>query len=332
LGTGYLSATKTVGTGGVTANLLCRIDATGNVVVPALIDGGILGVCVTSQTAAQFVEVATRGVVNCVADNATSAGNIAIAGTTTAGRCRDSGQPHTTGVALSTQVVGRILTSVSAGSLVSIELFGPGHHGAAVHVADGGTGQASYTKGDILTASGGAALNRLPVGSDGQALTADAASAGGVKWAGSNRRTCTLDNDSQSAAPLSAAQITGRCEIPFAAHIVEVGVWGGTGTGTQTYMGASSVQLTRLRPNGGGTALVLSGALSTPGSSVNSNRACAVAGLSGTCVNGLPSSDSISLAGGAPIAVNSGDVIYVSSATPDALQTWFTITITYTAD
>jgi hypothetical protein len=77
---------------------------------------------------------------------------------------------------------------------------------------------------------------------------------------------------------------------------------------------------------------VLSGALSTPGSSANSNKACAMPALSGICVNGLPSSNSISLAGGAAMAVNPGDVIYVSSATPDAVQTWFTITITYTAD
>ncbi|MEO8367818.1 MAG: hypothetical protein ABI806_01280 [Candidatus Solibacter sp.] len=332
LGAGYLSATKTVGAGGVSANLLCRIDATGAVVAPALGDIGILGVCVTSRTAAQAVEVATRGVITCVADNATTAGNIAIPGTATAGRCRDSGQVNTTGVALSTQVLGKILNTVTAGSLVSIELYGPGHYGAAIMVSDGGTGQANYTKGDLLTSPGGAVLNRLPVGSDGQALTADAASAGGVKWAGSTRRTCIIDNDSQSATPLSAAQITGRCEIPFAAHIVEVGVWGGTGTGTQTYTGATSVQLTRLRPNGGSTAVVLSGVLPTPGSSVNSNRACAVSGLSGSCANGLPSSSSISLAGGVPMAVNAGDIIYVSSATADAVQTWFTITITYTAD
>jgi hypothetical protein len=229
-------------------------------------------------------------------------------------------------------VLGKILNSATAGSLVSIELYGPGHYGAAVQISDGGTGQTTYTKGDLLTAPGGAVLNRLPVGNDGQALTADAASTGGVKWAGSNRHTCTIDNDSQSATPLSAAQITGRCEIPFAAHIVEVGVWGGTGTGTQTYTGATSVQLTRMRPNGGTTAVVLSGALSTPGSSANSNKACAMPALSGICVNGLPSSNSISLAGGAAMAVNPGDVIYVSSATPDAVQTWFTITITYTAD
>ena len=286
----------------------------------------------TSQTAGQAVEVAIRGVISCVADNATIAGNVAVAGTATAGRCRDSGQASTTGVSLSSQVIGKVLTSASAGSLVSIELYGPGHYGAAVQVSNGGTGQATYVKGDLLTTPGGASLSRLAVGSDGQMLTADAASANGVKWAGSNRRACIIDNDTQSATPLSSAQITGRCEIPFAAHIVEVGVWGGTGTGTQAYTGSTSIQLMRLRPNGGGTATVLSGALPTPGSSTNSNKACAVAALSGTCINGLTSSSSISLAGGAPVAVNAGDIIYVSSATADAVQTWFTITITYTVD
>jgi hypothetical protein len=38
------------------------------------------------------------------------------------------------------------------------------------------------------------------------------------------------------------------------------------------------------------------------------------------------------LAGGTTMAVNAGDVLYVSSATADAIQTWFTITIIYTVD
>jgi hypothetical protein len=333
IGTGYLSTSKTVGLGGVTANLLCKIDSTGNVVLPVTSDTGALGICVTTQGATQSVEVASRGIVNCVADNGTTIGNVAIVGTTTAGRCRDSGQANTTGVAVSTQVLGKVLTAVSAGSLVSLQLYGPGHNGAAVQVSDGGTGQTTYAKGDLLTGPGGAALNKLPVGADGQALIADAASTNGVKWGTAGpRRTCIIDNDSQSAAVLIASQITGRCEIPFAAHIIEVGVWGGTGTGTQTYTGGSSIQITRLRPNGGSTAPVLSAALATPSSSVNSNKACAVATTSGRCINGLTSSGTIVLAGGATVAVNAGDVLYASSATADGVQTWFAITIIYTAD
>lgn len=50
-------------------------------------------------------------------------------------------------------------------------------------VANGGTSQSSFTKGDILAAAGSTTLNKLAVGSDGQILTADAASTNGIKWA-----------------------------------------------------------------------------------------------------------------------------------------------------
>jgi hypothetical protein len=54
---------------------------------------------------------------------------------------------------------------------------------AAVTGVQGGTGQTTYTKGDILASPGSNTLNKLAVGSDGQVLTADAASTNGVKWA-----------------------------------------------------------------------------------------------------------------------------------------------------
>ncbi len=52
----------------------------------------------------------------------------------------------------------------------------------SLSAARGGTGQTTYTKGDLLATPGGATLNKLPVGADGTALTADAASTNGVKW------------------------------------------------------------------------------------------------------------------------------------------------------
>jgi hypothetical protein len=168
--------------------------------------------------------------------------------------------------------------------------------------------------------------------SGSNAVTIAANAVGSSKMAVVNaRRTCIIDTDAQSATALTAAQITGRCEIPFAAHIVEVGVWGGTGTGgTQAYSGTGSAQLTRYRPNGATTAAILTGALATPGS--GANKACAVATISGTCINGLTSSGSVTLAGGATVAVNAGDVLYVSQATADGIQTWYTVTIVYTVD
>lgn len=50
-------------------------------------------------------------------------------------------------------------------------------------VLGGGTGQSTYTKGDLLVTPGSTTLNKLAVGSDGQVLTADSASTNGVKWA-----------------------------------------------------------------------------------------------------------------------------------------------------
>src|SRR6266545_4598738 len=46
-----------------------------------------------------------------------------------------------------------------------------------------GTGQTSYTKGDLLVALSSTALGKLGVGQDGQVLTADSAQATGLKYA-----------------------------------------------------------------------------------------------------------------------------------------------------
>jgi hypothetical protein len=74
LGSSYLSTTKTAGAGGVTGGKLCKIDSTGGVVVPATGDVNVLGVCVSTANTGNTVEVATRGVVTCVADNASIVG------------------------------------------------------------------------------------------------------------------------------------------------------------------------------------------------------------------------------------------------------------------
>ncbi len=136
LGTGYLSSTKTAGAGGVTANMLCKTDSAGSVVLPAAGDTGILGVCVSTATTGAATEVATRGVVSCVADNATAVNDRAIVGSTTPGACRDSGATSTAGIDISKQVIGIWLDAVTAGSLGRVDLFGPENYGSQMSQAD----------------------------------------------------------------------------------------------------------------------------------------------------------------------------------------------------
>jgi hypothetical protein len=54
--------------------------------------------------------------------------------------------------------------------------------GGTLVAARGGTGNTSYTKGDLLAASGATALSKLGVGTNGQVLRANSATATGLEW------------------------------------------------------------------------------------------------------------------------------------------------------
>ncbi len=80
-------------------------------------------------------------------------------------------------------------TWASSGAMASGQFVLGGGAGAApttsfsvVTAAKGGTSFSSYTKGDTICPSASTTLTKLAVGTDGQVLTADAASTCGIKW------------------------------------------------------------------------------------------------------------------------------------------------------
>jgi trimeric autotransporter adhesin len=73
-------------------------------------------------------------------------------------------------------------------------------------VERGGTGTGSYTKGDLLAASGATALTKLTAGTNGQVLRANSATATGLEW--SNDFVGTVTTVSSSTAALTVATAT----------------------------------------------------------------------------------------------------------------------------
>jgi len=92
------------------------------------------------------------------------------------------------GLADSGSVLGTII-----GDLRSAGSAGGGHVQTAVK---GGTGQTTYTKGDILVAQSASVLAKLALGANGKFLTADSALATGVGWAGGNPTVRVYSNAS----------------------------------------------------------------------------------------------------------------------------------------
>lgn len=76
---------------------------------------------------------------------------------------------------------------------------------SVITAGNGGTGFASYTKADLLCPSGTTTFTKLGVGSDGQVLTADSASACGLKYAAS---TSGLSGMSANCLPKAATATT----------------------------------------------------------------------------------------------------------------------------
>jgi hypothetical protein len=73
----------------------------------------------------------------------------------------------------------------------------------ALPAASGGTGQSSYTTGDLLYASGATALSKLGIGTNGQALVV---SGGALAWgttSGTTTNSLTITTTGGAAAPVT---------------------------------------------------------------------------------------------------------------------------------
>jgi hypothetical protein len=79
--------------------------------------------------------------------------------------------------------------------------------------ARGGTGIASYAKGDIVAASASTTLVKLPVGTNGQVLTADSAEASGLKYTTPTVGTVTTVTSSTAALTVATATTTPALTI-----------------------------------------------------------------------------------------------------------------------
>jgi len=238
--------------------------------------------------------------------------------------------PAAVGLGTSTQVLHGAAAGDPTFSAVSLTADVSG----TLPVANGGTGTASTLTGLVRgnsSAMTAAELSGDVTTSGSNAVTIAANAVGSSKMAVVNtRRTCIIDNDSQSATALTAAQFSGHCFIPAASTIVEVAVMGGTqtlnGTAAQpTYTGTGSVQIGIGTVSGGATTNNIFG--TTNSLATASGKACAMTTTSATCINGNTSSSTISIG---TTTLAAGSVLFVSAAAADAAQTWYNVAITYT--
>jgi hypothetical protein len=88
-------------------------------------------------------------------------------------------------------------------------------------VARGGTGTASYAKGDVLAASAATTLTKLTVGTNGQVLRANSATATGLEWSNDFVGTVTTVTSSTAALTVATATTTPALTIRSATTSVD---------------------------------------------------------------------------------------------------------------
>jgi hypothetical protein len=315
------SGTIRPGTGAFTPGNLVTTDANG-----LLIDGGTPGAGGTVTNIATTSPI-TGGAI-------TTTGTIACATCVTSAAALTVNRIVLGAASQATSVLGSLgtTTTVLHGNAAGAPSF------AAVNLATETTGITAVVNGGTGTASTLTGLMR----GNATAMTA-AELSGDVTTSGSNvttiaanavtaaksavvltRRQCVLENDTQSATVLTDANITGRCDVPAASHVYEVAVFASSGTPTLT--------LERWRPNGGSVADILSATLPTAAAGAYACARTVVGGSGGTCDSGITAHASVTLAGGATIALAAKDVIRVKAATAGGVATWHHVVVSYTVD
>ncbi len=314
------SGTVRPSTGAITAGHFLTTDANG-----LIIDGGAPGAGGTvtsvtisaplSTTQAPITTIATLSCPTCVTAAAALTANRLVLG----------GGSQASSVLGSLGTTTTILHGNAAGAPSFAAVALAADVSGTLPVANGGTGTASTLVGLMrgnATAMTAAELSGDITTSGSNATTIAANAVTAAKSAVVlTRRQCIIENDTQSATVLIDAQITGRCDVPAASHVYEVAVFASSGTPTLT--------LERWRPVGGGVADILSATLPTAAAGA---YACAKTTTAATCDSGTTSSASVTLAGGATIALNAKDVIRVKAATAGGVATWHHVVVSYTID
>lgn len=127
----------------------------------------------------------------------------------------------------------------------------------------GGTGQTTFTKGDVLVAQSSSVLSKLAAGTDNQVLTGDSTQTIGVKWASPTRiaAIASIQTVSASSTETSILSVTIPASVLSTGNVIRATAFVGAYTGTDTLLikanyGANQVASILLSPSAASTSSV----------------------------------------------------------------------------
>lgn len=151
------------GATGTTVNLLAKLNASGNVILPLTTDQqDIIGVCVSGCGTSSNAQIATAGEVTCIADNTVTAGDYIGVGTATAGRCKSLSAAGTyPGAGL--MVVGKAQTGAALGATFTLAIDPPSQTGPI--------SSATTTSNIVLKGNGAGSITTSSITDDGTTIS-----------------------------------------------------------------------------------------------------------------------------------------------------------------